>query len=109
VRTEGKVVERLDVHIGIHLVARFVRHDFYSRRPGLLQHLLECLRRIRDNRYRVRLLRDQLPNDVRLLLGISIGRAGHGGVDPVLRGELFDPLLHTAAPVGHTKSAGATQ
>src|SRR5215218_10139238 len=65
-------------------------NTLYSSRPRLLQDLLERLRRIRNNRDRVRLLRDQLPNDVGALLRIGIGRAGHGKVDPVLRGKLFD-------------------
>ena len=98
VRAKGEVVERLDVHVRVHLVARLMRHHFYSRRPGLLQDLLERLRRIRNHRDRVGLLPDQLPNDVGLLLRISIVRADHGGVNPVLRGKLFDPLLHALEP-----------
>jgi hypothetical protein len=75
-----------------------VCHHFYSRRPGLLQDLLERLRRIRNNRDRVGLLPNELPNNLGLLLRIRISGAGHGGVNPILRGELFDPLLHALKP-----------
>jgi hypothetical protein len=36
VRAEGEVIERLDVHIRVHPVARLVCHELYSRRPGLI-------------------------------------------------------------------------
>jgi hypothetical protein len=94
----GEVIECLDVHIGVHLVARLVCHHLDARRAGLLQDLLERLRRIRNDRDRVGLLRNQLPNNVGLLLRISIGRAGHGGVNSILRGKLFDPLRHPLEP-----------
>src|SRR5262249_62241651 len=63
-----------------------------------LQDPLERLRRVRNNCDRVRLLRNQLQNNVGLLLRVSIVRAGHGGVNPILRRELLDPLLHTLKP-----------
>ncbi|HYJ19174.1 MAG TPA: hypothetical protein VEW72_08375 [Burkholderiales bacterium] len=50
------------------------------------------------NRDSVGLLRNQLPNDLDLLLRISVVRAHHGGVNPILRGKLFDPFLHALQP-----------
>src|SRR5262249_14838840 len=81
-----------------HLVARLVCHHFYSRRPGLLQDLLERLRRVRNNRDCVGLLPNQFPNNVDLLLRISIVSADHGGVNPILRSKLPDPFLHALKP-----------
>src|SRR5262249_40300918 len=92
-RAKGEVVECLNVHISVHLVARLVCHHFYPRRPGLLQDVLERLRRVRNNRDRVGLLPNQFPNNVDLLLRIAVLSPDHVAVPSLL--PCFMPSNHS--------------